>query len=233
MTLVSVMLMERWVKGVLLTIALTVMLLSNFFIELGNLQRFLDSAELVVLVVAVLKFSGYGREELGLGGEFSVVKHVLFPFTFFILPLTVVLAVPHRSVPPKVFLLYALNYVLVAGIPEELLFRGLLFASLEERFGWKVALLGTAIGHWLAHVLVGINVSQLIASFILTSYRLTFRRIEPLIITHALWDTTFIILKPELIGSSALLIIMPLLGGTLISLIVFFVNGMREKEAIR
>jgi len=222
--------MERWVRGTLLTAALTGMILSNLFIDLGYAQRWLNLAELIFLVVAVVRFSGYSREELGLGGEFSVVEHVLFPFAFFILPLTVVLTVPHRSVSPKVFLLYALNFTLIAGIPEELLFRGLLFTSLEERFGWKRALLGTPVIHWLAHILVGLNASQLIASFILTSYRLTFRRVEPLIIVHALWDATFIVLKPELVGSSALFIIIPIFGGTMIALIVYSQEDIGRKE---
>ena len=228
MKLNSVMPVKRWARGVLLTAALTTMLLSNHIINLGQLQRFLDSAELVFLIFAILKLSGYSRRELGLGGEFSVVKHVLLPLAFFVLPLTVVLTVPHRSVSSKVFLLYAINFILVAGIPEEFLFRGLLFASLEERFGWKVALPGTTIGHWLAHVLVGLNVSQLMASFILTSYRLTFRRVEPLIIVHALWDATFIALKPELVGPSALFMIIPVFGGAVISLLVYF-QGSIEK----
>jgi len=227
--LVSVMLMERWIRGVSLTIVLTLMLLSNRFINLGDVQRVLDLAELIVLIFAVLKLSGYSREELGLGGGFDLVKHVLFPFAFLILPLAVVLAVPHKSVSLKVFLLYTLNFILIAGIPEELLFRSLLLASLEERFGWNVALLGTSISHWLAHVFVGLNASQLIASFILTTYRLTFRRVEPLIIIHALWDVTFVVLKPKFTGYSSLFVIVPLIGGLLLSLFVFLVEEIQRK----
>ncbi|WP_457751991.1 CPBP family intramembrane glutamic endopeptidase [Thermococcus sp.] len=200
------------------------MLISNRFIDLGEVQRALDLAELAFLIFAVLRLSGYTREELGLGGEFSVARHVLFPFAFFVLPLFVVFFVPHRTVSPGLFALYVINFVLVAGIPEELLFRGLLFASLEERFGWVGALVGATLLHWVAHVFVGLNLSRLVASFVLTSYRLTFRRIEPLIIVHALWDATFIALRPKSVGFSALLLILPVFVGTLLSLIVFFME---------
>ncbi|MCD6559962.1 MAG: CPBP family intramembrane metalloprotease [Palaeococcus sp.] len=35
----------------------------------------------------------------------------------------------------KEFVLYFVNFLTIAGLWEELVFRGLLFASLEERFG--------------------------------------------------------------------------------------------------
>ncbi len=224
--------MERWFKGFLLTIGLSAMVVSNKFINLGLAQRFLSIGEIAFLVFAVLKLSGYSREELGIGGEFSFAKHVLFPFVFFVLPLAVVVFLPHNVMPLWKFTLYILNFLITAGLVEELLFRGLLFASLEERFGGWIALLGNSAIHWLFHFAAGLNISQLIAALILSSYRLTFRRIEPLIIVHGLWDATFIALKPEFKGSSALLILLPVWGGALLSLIVYLAEkGMEETKS--
>ena len=221
--------MERWVRGTLLTAALTGMILSNLFIDLGYAQRWLDLAELIFLVVAVFRFSGYSREELGLGGEFSLLKHVLFPLAFFILPLVAVLFVPHRSVSPKIFALYFLNYLLIAGLPEELLFRALLFASFEERFGGITALVGNSVIHWLIHFGVGLNMSQLMAALVLSSYRLTFRRIEPLIIAHALWDAVFIALKPSFVGSWSLVIMAPF-AGAFLSILIYLAGRSQQTE---
>ncbi|WP_157868097.1 hypothetical protein [Pyrococcus abyssi] len=50
------------------------------------------------------------------------------------LPLIVVAFLPHKHIPLWKFALYLLNYPLMAGLIEELLFRILLFASLEEGF---------------------------------------------------------------------------------------------------
>lgn len=213
--------MERWIRGVFLTVSLAFLILSNRFVNLGRIQGLVVLVELVVLILTLLKFSAYSREELGLGGEFSISRHVLFPFTFFILPLGVVFFVPHADVSPWKFVLYLLNFVLTAGLCEELLFRGLLFASLEERFGGLEAAIGNSVVHWLLHYWVGLNASQLIAALVLSSYRLTFRRIEPLIVTHALWDAVFIALSPRFTGSSALVLMVPF-AGALISLLVYF-----------
>ena len=219
--------MERWLKGVILTLALTAMIISNKFISLGHVQRLLDLGEVIFLVFAVLKLSGYTREELGLGGEFNFVTHVLFPFVFFMLPLIVVAFLPHKHVPLWKFALYLLNYLLTAGLVEELLFRGLLFASLEERFGGWVALAGNSLVSWLAHFAVGLNPSQLISALVLSSYRLAFRRIEPLIAAHALWDAVFIALEPRFPGSWGLIILFPLVGGLLSILI--YASGVSSK----
>ncbi|KUH34719.1 hypothetical protein APY94_00625 [Thermococcus celericrescens] len=201
--------MERWLKGVLLILALTAMVLSNKFISLGQVHRLLNLGEIIFLVFAVLRLLGYTREKLGLGGEFHFIKHVLFPFVFFMLPLIVVVFVPHNPTPLWKFAPYFLNYLLIAGLVEELLFRGLLFASLEERFnGWS-ALVGNSVVFWLAHFAVGLNASQLIAALIHSSYRLAFRRIEPLIAVHALWDAAFIALEPRFSGSWGLIIVFP------------------------
>ncbi len=212
--------MKRWLKGVFLTLALTVMVLSNKFINLGQVQRLLDLGELIFLIFAVLRLSGYTREELGLGGDFNFVKHILFPFVFFMLPLIVVVFLPHNPMPLWKFALYFLNYLLIAGLVEELLFRGLLFASLEERFGGWMALVGNSVIFWFAHFAAGLNLSQLIAALILSSYRLAFRRIEPLIAVHALWDAVFIALEPRFPGSWGLIIVLPL-GGALLSMVIY------------
>ncbi len=222
--------MERWIKGVLLTLTLTAMIISNKFISLDQVQRLLDLGEVIFLIFAVLKLSGYTREELGLGGELNFVKHVLFPFVFFMLPLIVVVFLPHKSMPPWKFVLYFLNYLLIAGLVEELLFRGLLFASLEERFNGWIALVGNSVIFWFAHFAAGLNLSQLIAALIHSSYRLAFRRIEPLVAVHALWDAVFIALEPRFPGSWGLIIIFPL-GGALLSMVIY-ASGVSSKSGI-
>ncbi|NJF25019.1 CPBP family intramembrane glutamic endopeptidase [Thermococcus sp. Bubb.Bath] len=219
--------MERWSRGVLLTLFLTAMVLSNKFISLGSIHMFLCLGEIIFLVFAVVKLSGYTRGELGLGGEFHPIKHILFPFVFFIFPLVVVAFVPHNAMPPWKFLLYFLNYLIIAGLIEELLFRGLLFASLEERFGGWAALFGNSVIHWLAHFAVGLNISQLIAALILSSYRLAFRRIEPLILVHGLWDAVFIALNPKLLGWWGIVIMFPLVGA-LFSILVYDVSRISK-----
>ena len=220
--------MERWLRGVFLTLALTAMILTNKFINLGQVQRLLDLGELIFLIFAVLRLSGYTREELGLGGESNLLKHVIFPFVFFVLPLIVVAFLPHKHVSLWKFALYLLNYLLTAGLVEELLFRGLLFASLEERFGGWVALVGNSLVSWLAHFAIGLNPSQLIAVLILSSYRLAFRRVEPLIVVHALWDAVFIALEPRFPGSWGLIILFPLVGA-LLSMIIY-ASGVFSKS---
>ena len=213
--------MERGVKGLALSLVLALMIVSNKFINLGRFQDVLGTLELIILLVAVFRFSGYSREELGIGGEFSCTKHVLFPFVFFIIPLGVVFSVPHNSISLERFVLYFVNFLIIAGLWEELVFRGLLFASLEERFGGGVALVGNSAIHWLFHFAVGLNISQFIAALILSSYRLAFRRIEPLIFVHAFWDTVFVSLTPRFVGSTALpVLVLPLLGA-LVSIVIF------------
>ena len=219
--------MERWLRGVFLTLTLTAMILSNKFISLGQVQRLLNLGELIILVFAVLKLSGYTREELGLGGEFNLLKHGLFPFVFFMLPLIVVVFLPHNPIPPWKFALYFLNYLIIAGLVEELLFRGLLFASLEEMFGGWMALVGNSVIFWFAHFAAGLNLSQLIAALILSSYRLAFRRIEPLMAVHALWDAVFIALEPRFPGSWGLIILFPLVGA-LLSMVIY-ASGVSSK----
>ncbi|WP_456321804.1 CPBP family intramembrane glutamic endopeptidase [Palaeococcus sp. (in: euryarchaeotes)] len=132
----------------------------------------------------------------------------------------------------KEFVLYFVNFLIIAGLWEELVFRGLLFASLEERFGGGVALVGNSAIHWLFHFAVGLNVSQFIAALTLSSYRLTFRRIEPLILIHALWDTVFVSLTPRFVGSAILpVLVLPLLGA-LFSILMYITGEGHQVKSL-
>ena len=84
-----------------------------------------------------------------------------------------------------------LFYFALVGLTEEILFRGLLYTTLEQWRGIRWAVLGSSLGFLLWHILghgVLIGVTMFFIGLAFALFRLRLGSIIGLIIMHALWD---------------------------------------------
>jgi len=134
--------------------------------------------ELILIILLKKKIFDYSLEEVGLLKDIDFKKHILIPLIFSVGIYILVLASAGFKIKiiynPTEYLILLIYYTLYVGVFEELLFRGLFFSALEEKYGAWAILISALV---FASIHINNIVFPLIWGLIAGAYRYKYRNI--------------------------------------------------------
>ena len=167
----------------ILPIFLTVLFMPKFILVIGI------TMELILIILLKKKTLDYSLGEVGLSSDIDFKKHILIPLVFSVGIYILVLASAGFKIKitynPTEYLILMIYYTLYVGVFEELLFRGLFFSALEEKYGaWAIVISALVF----ASIHIDNIVFPLIWGLIAGAYRYKYKNITGLILAHGLID---------------------------------------------